>query len=200
MTIAEHWSDAMPIDTYVAQLWRKHRKRFTHNRERTTITPSIHDPFAGKGLRLLVLTEPYCEDSSQLVPVVWRLAQEVDDLELRVRRQSEHPDLAARYPTGVGHPAIPVFILMDSQLDELGSVIERPQRVSAEIVREIRRFQDEHPTLAGVRRSLDRMPEETQSQVKQHIAEWRDSQQERWAGYLLEDLAGMIREHGATAG
>ena len=56
-----------------------------------------------------------------------------------------------------------------------------------------------HPTLAGVRRSLDRMPEETQSQVKQHIAAWRDSQQERWAGYLLEDLAGMRREHGATA-
>lgn len=199
MNAVDYWSVAMPIDAYVALLWRKYRTRFMQNLERTTIAPSIHDRFAGNGLSLLVVTEPYCEDSAQLVPVVWRLAQDVDDLELRILRQSEHPDLAARYPTDAGHPAIPVFILLNDQFHELGAVIERPWRMSVEMIAETRRFQVEHPNRPGINRTFERMPEETQTQIKQHIAAWRDSQQDRWAGYLLDDLAGLVAERDATA-
>lgn len=198
VTFSEYWSVATPIDDYVAQLWRKHRKRFTQNLERTIIPASLHDRFTGQSLRLLVLTEPYCEDSTQLVPVVWRLAQEVDDLELRVLRPSEHQDLAARYPTDAGHPAIPVFILLNDQDEELATVIERPRRATAEMAAETRRFQDAHPDLPGIRRTFERMPEETQTHVKRHIADWRASQHERWAGYVLEDLARIVTEQDAT--
>jgi hypothetical protein len=192
MDPARHWDEAIPVEAYVDQLWRKHRKRFTRNRDLATIAPEVRGRFAGRGLRLLVLTEPYCEDSSQLVPVVWRLALEADDFETRVLRPSGHPALANRYVNEAGHPAIPVFLLFGSDGGTLGELVERPRRMTAEIIAETRRFQEANQHLPGIRRAYDRMPEETQARVKQHIIEWREEQGVRWGGYLLDDLAVLI--------
>ena len=190
--IADRWAAAMPIEAYVAQLWRKHRARFARNRERTTVPDDLRARFRARPLRLLVLTDPWCEDSAQLVPIVWRLAQEIEGVDLRVLRASEHGDLVGRYPTARGHPAIPIFVVLDSDLCELGALVERPARATAEMAAETRRFQQEHGDLAGVRRTLERMPEETRAMLKRYSDGWRDAQHERWTRYLLEDLAAIV--------
>jgi hypothetical protein len=192
MITIECWDAAVPVDDYVGGLWRKHRTRFTRNLERGQIPDELRARFAGRPLRLLVLTEPYCDDSTLLVPVVWRLAREMETIELRVARQHEYPDLAARYANHAGHPAIPVFILLDGHGRELGALVERPARMTADTIAEARRFQAAHPNLPGIQRAIDRMPEETQALLKQHLAAWRDERFERWAGYLLDDLAGLV--------
>jgi hypothetical protein len=191
MTAAEYWSSAATIDEYVGQMWRKNRKTLTRNRERTGIDDATRAVFAGRSLRILILTEHYCEDSMQLVPVIWRLAEELESIEARVLRQHQHPDLASRYVTA-GHPAIPVFILMDEQLREVGSLVERPERMTAELTAEMRHFQKTHPEMPGIQRAVDPMPDETRAALKQHIASWRDDQHDHWAQYLLEDLADLI--------
>ena len=73
--IADRCAAAVPIEAYVAQLWRKHRARFARNRERTTVPADLRPRPGARPPPLLVLTDPWCEDSAQLVPVVWRLAQ-----------------------------------------------------------------------------------------------------------------------------
>ena len=190
--IADRWIAGMQIESYVAQLWRKHRGRFARNLARTTVPADLRARFGTRPPRLLVLTDPWCEDSAQLVPMVWRLAQEVEGVELRVLRASEHGDLAGRYLTARGHPAIPVFVVLDADLRELGALVERPARATAELAAETRRFQQEHPDLAGVRRTLERMPDETRAALNQHVAAWRDVQHDRWTRYLLEDLAAIV--------
>ena len=197
---ADRWAAAMPIDAYVAQLWRKHRSRFARNRERTAIPDDVRARFGGRLLRLLVLTDPWCEDSAQLVPMVWRLAQEIEGVELRVLRASEHRDLAGRYPTTRGHPAIPVFVVLGADLRELGALVERPARATAEMATETRRFQQEHAELPGVRRTVERMPEETRAALKQHLTAWRDGQHDRWTRYLLEDLAAIADKDTVNVG
>jgi hypothetical protein len=189
--IADRWAAAMPIEAYVGHLWRKHRGRFARNLERTTIPDDVRARFCGRPLRLLVLTDPWCEDSAHLVPIVWRLAQETEGVELRVLRASEHRDLANRYATRGGYPAIPVFVVLGADLRELGALVERPVRATAELAAETRRFQQEHADLAGVRRTVERMPNETRAVLKEHIAAWGDGQHDRWARYLLEDLAAI---------
>jgi hypothetical protein len=151
-------------------------------------------------LRLLVLTDPWCEDSAQLVPMIWRLAQEVGDVELRVLRASEYRDLANRYATRGGYPAIPVFVVLGPDLRELGALVERPARATAEMAAETRRFQQEHADIPGVRRTVERMPDDTRAMLKEHIAAWRDGQHDRWTRYLLEDLVaiGEGEEPGAV--
>ena len=189
--IADRWAAAMPIEAYVAQLLRKHRGRFARNPERTVVPHDLRARFLGRPLRVLVLTDPWCEDSAQLLPMVWRLAQEVEGVELRVLRASEHRDLADRYPTPRGHPAIPVFVVLGEDLRELGALVERPARATAEMATETRRFQQEHADLAGVRRTVERMPEETRAVLERHLDSWREGQHDRWTRYLLEDLAAI---------
>jgi hypothetical protein len=48
-----------------------------------------------------------------------------------------------------GHPAIPVFVVLDADLRELGALVERPARTTAEMVAETRRFQQDRADLAG---------------------------------------------------
>jgi hypothetical protein len=189
---AERWHAARTIDEYVGQMWRKNRTRFTRNRDGTLVDDTARALFSGRPFRALVLTEHYCEDSLQLVPVLWRLTEELPNVELRVLRQHEHPDLASRYLTPAGYPAIPVFIVLDERLSELGALIERPARMTAELTAEARRFQQAHPELLGINRTLDRMPDETRDALKRHIAAWRVGQHDRWAEFLLEDLAAMV--------
>ncbi len=197
MDTAQLWSEALSLDDYVGQMWRKNRKAFTRNRERITIDAATRDHFAAQPISILVLTEHYCEDSLQLVPVIWRLADEVEQVDVRILRQHQHPELASRYLVA-GHPAIPVLILLNSEGHELGALVERPARMTQEITAEIQRFQRAHPDLPGIRRSLDHMPESTRDAVKQHITTWRDDQLVRWAVYVLEDLtaiAANVKRH-----
>ncbi len=121
----------------------------------------------------------------------WRLAQEVAGVELRVLRASEHRGLADRYLAANGYPAIPVFVVLDEDLRELGALVERPTRATAEMAAEARRFQAQHAELPGIRRTVERMPEETRAMLKRHIEGWRDGQHDRWTRYLLEDLAAI---------
>lgn len=193
MNLTEQWNSAQTIDDYVGQMWRKNRKQFARYRERTFIEHAMRECFAAHPLRILIVTEHYCEDSLQLVPVVWKLSDHLTQVGVRVLRQHQHPDISSHYLT-VGHPAIPVFILLDEGFHELGALVERPARVTQEITDEMRRFQQTHPDLPGMQRALDRMPDETRAAVKEHIATWREGQHDRWSAYLLEDLASLVGE------
>ena len=197
--LAEAWDAAMHVEAYVATLWRKHRSRFVRNRDRTVVDDTPPAALTAQPLHILVLTEPWCEDSAQLVPMLWRLATERPTIEVRVLREHLHRDISSRYLNAAGHPAIPTFILLDEGGRQIGALVERPLRVTQEMVAELRDFQRQHADLPGVNRSLDRMPEETREAVKQHLAEWREGQHERWAGILFEELADIAAESGTFA-
>lgn len=196
--LTNHWHAAQSIEDYVGQLWRKNRVAFTRNRDRTRIDDITRERFATRSRRILILTEPYCEDSAQFVPAIWQLGNTVTGIDVRILRQHEHPDLSTRYLAD-DHPAIPVFILLDESLHELGALVERPIRVTTDLTAQLRCFQQAHPDLPGIGRTLERMPEETRTIIKQHIAAWRDDgeQHQHWAGYLFEDLAALA---GDSAG
>ncbi len=198
--LARAWDAALPVEAYVESLWRKHRSRFLRNRDRTPVPQTLLGGSGGTSLNILVLTEPWCEDSAQLVPMLWRLAGERPDVVVRVAREHEHRDLASRYQNAAGHPAIPTFILLDADRWEIGALVERPRRVTEEVVAELRRFQTTHPALAGIARTLDRMPEETRAAAKGHIAEWREGQHERWAGFFFDELSEIITRDDRSTG
>ncbi|HET9015137.1 MAG TPA: thioredoxin family protein [Thermomicrobiaceae bacterium] len=197
MTIAERYAGAMTVDEYVAQM-RDNRDRFIENIDATQLSPADRARFGEAPLRVLVLTEDWCGDSAQFVPVVARLEREVPTVELRILRRDPNHDLNEQFPRKDGYLAIPVFILLDEQLNVIGSLVERPARASDEMAAETRRFQKEHPELPGVTRSFDRMPEETRAEIKANMARWRAGQQEPFARFMLDEL-GEILAHARSA-
>lgn len=80
---------------------------------------------AGRRRNLLVLAEDWCGDASNTIPVLARWADESETTELRILKRDEHPEVMGRYLTN-GSRSIPIVIVLDDQLDELGHWGPRP--------------------------------------------------------------------------
>ncbi len=193
MLAAERYEQALPIDDYLAQMTQNHDSCMA-NIQGTVITEEDRQFWGAHPPHVLILTEEWCIDSTQFVPVLTRLSREVPGIEIRVLKRDENKDLAEHYRRKDGYQAIPVFILFDENMREFGFLIERPAKVTAEMAAETRRFQQENPDLPGITRAFDRMPEETQAKVKANSREWRVGQQDRFARYFLDELAEIV-EH-----
>jgi hypothetical protein len=192
MLAAERYQQAIGIDDYFDQM-TQNRDICLANFERAEISEKDRQIFGAQPLHVLILTEEWCIDSMQFVPVLAKLAVEVPGIEIRVLRRDDNKDLATNYRRKDGYQAIPVFIFFDKEMREIGFLIERPVLVSEEMADETRRFQHLHPELPGVTRNYDHMPEETRAAVKANSQQWRRGQQDRFARYFLDEVAEIIQ-------
>lgn len=191
MRAADHFADAMRVDDYIARMTTK-REPFLEHIERTLISDEVRQRFSRQPLNVLVFTEDWCNDSVQFIPMLIRLAREVPQVEVRILSRDENRELAAQYPRKDGYQAIPIFVLFDEEMNEIGVMVERPAQVSAEIAAETRRFAQANPHLDGVNRNIDRMPEETKRLVKANNSAWRVAMFDRWQPYFFDELGALV--------
>lgn len=81
---------------------------------------------SGEKFNLLVLAEDWCGDGSSTIPYLAKLATLTRSIEVRVLRRDEHPAVMDRYLTD-GARAIPIVIVLNRQLEELGHWGPRPR-------------------------------------------------------------------------
>lgn len=84
---------------------------------------------------LLVLSEDWCGDAVNSVPVIARLAEAAPNLELRVLGRDANPDLMDAHLTGASH-SIPVVITYDEHFAEHGWWGPRPAELQAWVLGE----------------------------------------------------------------
>jgi thiol-disulfide isomerase/thioredoxin len=199
MTLAfERYSDsAVNIDQYIESM-ENNRDQFLKNIEQTKVSEEHRKFYSQQPLKVLVITEDWCIDSVQFIPVLVKLARENEDLEIRVIRRDEHKDLAENYKNQQGYQPIPVIIIFDDDGNELGHVLERPEQSSVEMAEETRRFQKANPDLEGIKRTINRMPDATKEKVKEHNRQWRLAHQDHFAGHLLDEIRDIV--HSARSG
>ncbi len=80
--------------------------------------------------RLLVIAEDWCGDASNTVPILARLGDQAQCLEMRVIGRDVHPELMNRFLTN-GTRSIPVTIALDSEFRALGHWGPRPTELQA---------------------------------------------------------------------
>lgn len=195
---AGYWDSAMDVDAYLRQMTQK-RELFESRIGSTEITALDLEEFSGEQLRCLVLTEDFCGDSAQFIPPVIRLAQELDNVEVRLLLRDRHRDLAAGYVRKDGYQAIPVLILLAADDSEIGYLVERPARVNDELAAETRRFARDNPNLEGVSRTYDKMAPETRAAVRANADRFRDLQQSTWTRWLFQDLAAIVARRAVSS-
>jgi hypothetical protein len=191
MRAGDYWDQALTYHDYLARMTEKRDLHFARL-QATSIEPDEPARFAGQHLRFLVLTEDYCTDSAQFIPPLARLAQELDNVELRVLLRDAHRDLASNYRRWDDYQAIPVIIVLDDTGNELGFLLERPRRTYDLLAAETRRFALEHPELPGINRTYANMPDETRAAVRANSERYRDKKQAEWTRFLFEDLAALV--------
>jgi len=119
-------------DTYAQFLEEaKANKRLWEGIYRTTPIPHwAAEKVAERGgsLRLLVIAEDWCGDASNIVPVLAKFGAEVDDVDVRILKRDENPDVMDRYLTN-GTRSIPIAILLDADFVEIGHWGPRPREL-----------------------------------------------------------------------
>jgi hypothetical protein len=90
---------------------------------------------AGGGWRLLALSEDWCGDAVNTLPVVARLATEVG-WDLRVMSRDANPDVMDAHLTNGRSRSIPVVIVYDAQFREVGWWGPRPGEIQEWILGE----------------------------------------------------------------
>ncbi|MCB9303087.1 MAG: thioredoxin family protein [Lewinellaceae bacterium] len=77
----------------------------------------------------LILTEAWCGDAAQIIPVLQKMAEANGNIDLRFILRDEHPDIMDAFLTNGGR-SIPIVIILDAvSLDVLGSWGPRPVEV-----------------------------------------------------------------------
>jgi hypothetical protein len=89
----------------------------------------------GRKFNLLVLAEDWCGDGSSTVPYLAKLATITRNIEVRVLRRDEHPEVMDRYLTD-GARSIPIVIALSRELEELGHWGPRPAALQEWVTRE----------------------------------------------------------------
>ena len=84
---------------------------------------------------LLALSEDWCGDAVNTLPVVARLAERVAGLEFRVVSRDENPDLMESHLTGESR-ASPVVMVLDENFEEMGWWGPRPSELQEWVLEE----------------------------------------------------------------
>lgn len=84
---------------------------------------------------LLVLSEDWCGDAVNTVPLIARLVEQVPSLDLRILARDENPDVMAEHLTN-GTRSIPIVMVLDEQFVERGRWGPRPTDLQAWVLSE----------------------------------------------------------------
>lgn len=116
--IRDRFLGAVPFDQYLAGVAKN--TEFWHGAWRTAETPediAAHAAALGTPWNLLALSEDWCGDAVQALPVLARLTEAVPTLTLRVLARDANLDIMDAHLTQ-GTRSIPVVIALDDQFDE----------------------------------------------------------------------------------
>ena len=142
------WGRGIPWTRYLEDDVREHADLWKGVWSRAVSPAAQLDRLARIGgfWRLLVLSEDWCGDASNLVPVLARFAADAPELELRVLKRDENPDLMDLYLTG-GSRSIPLVIVLDEHGRPVTRWGPRPTELQEEVLRRKREGELSNPDI-----------------------------------------------------
>ena len=99
-----------------------------HKRVTIPIEISARVEALGGHWHLLVLSEDWCGDSVNIVPIVAKLAESVSNMDMRILARDENLDIMDSHLTGKSR-SIPIVILLNQKFQECGWWGPRPREL-----------------------------------------------------------------------
>ena len=120
---------------FMVSLTKLNRQRMKRIDNTLEFTPEQLAPFKQitKGQLWLVISEAWCADGAQIVPVLEKIAQSNPLIDLKIVLRDENPELMNQYLTN-GGKAIPILIIADAQSLEVLHVWGPRPKVATQMV------------------------------------------------------------------
>ena len=132
-----YWEDGFTFDTYLEAEVEENEDLWTGvYRKHETPGWALErlDEIGGRW-HLIAITEDWCGDASNTVPVVARLAEDSPRVDLRVVKRDDNTDLMDRYLTN-GSRSIPVVVILDEDFEPVSHWGPRPEELQELVISE----------------------------------------------------------------
>ncbi len=148
-------------------------------------------------ITLVTIAEDWCGDVVAGLPVVQQLAQRAGAPEIKVFLRDQNTDIIDEYLKEGKYRSIPVFILLDEHLRELGYVIERSPKATAGLMEAAAAALQSDPSFAPDGTSafeFDKMSENGKKAVSAALAQARALHGNEWNQELIHEFRQIIQK------
>ncbi len=169
------FDQGLTYDAFKAQMTRN-RERLEENEKRVDLAKESVAAFRAlpRPVKVVVLAEDWCGDVIANLPVLGRLAQESETLDVRIFLRDQNDDIMQRYMNKGQFKSIPVFVFFDEDFRELGHWIERPASVTEIRARRRKEIFAAHPEFGSPDAPVDALPEEVRVRLQGELAKMRE--------------------------
>jgi len=132
----KYWDEAFSWSDYLEREVRKHRELWeaVWQRARVPEWALEQGKALGGGWKMLIISEDWCGDASNTVPVAARLGEALG-WEVKVSRRDENAELMDAYLTGEAR-SIPIIIVLGPDLEPVGRWGPRPSQLQQFVLTE----------------------------------------------------------------
>jgi hypothetical protein len=172
----------------------RNRDRVEANEKRVAIDPETARAFRSlpRPLNVVVLAEDWCGDVIANLPVLGRLADEVETLNVRIFYRDKNLDLMERWLNQGKFQSIPVFAFFDEGFHELGHWIERPASVTELRARKRREIFAANPDYGSPESPVDQLPEDVRTRLQAELQKMRDDTTSFANGEVQRELRELV--------
>ncbi|MBC8076511.1 MAG: thioredoxin family protein [Chloroflexales bacterium] len=167
---AERFEQGLTYEAYKAQMTRN-KERLEENETTVDIDPAAVDAFQrlAQPLNVLVIAEDWCGDVIANLPVLGRLAEQTDKLNVRVFLRDQNLDLMNMYLNQGQFQSIPVFAFFDADFNPIAHLIERPATVTETMDRKRAEIFARNPDFGPPDQSPAEMSEDVRTRFMQEF-------------------------------
>jgi len=141
-----------------------------------------------KTVRVLVLSEDWCGDCTDNIPILNRLAEESGRLDVRIVSRDAHLDIMDAFLKYDKFRAIPLILFLDDEGNVIGSLKERPEAVTELRAKKRAEIYEEHPEF-GTQETYATLDEETRAALSEHLMAMRNETRPFAIGEVVRELS-----------
>ncbi len=149
-------------------------------------------------VNVLAIAEDWCGDVVANLPIVGRLAQECDKLNLRVFPKDQNMDLMNQYLNRGLYQSIPVFVFFDDDFNQLGVWIERSAAVTELREQRRRALHADRPEFGAADATPNQLPDDVRQRLRQAIGEMRADTKEFADHEVVRELGEIVSRTAAA--
>jgi thioredoxin family protein len=193
----QQFESGMTYSAYKEQMTRN-REQLEQNEKDLQLSPADAQAFSNlpQGLNVLALAEDWCGDVIANLPIVGRLAEASSGkLNLRVLLRDQQPgeQVMDEHLNKGQYKSIPTVIFLDSDFNEVGVWVERPDSVTK--LREEKRLAlyAAHPEWGDPSTPIAELPEDVRTQVQQGTAGMRNETKPFANSEVVRELRELVQ-------
>lgn len=194
---AERFNQGLTYDEYRAQMTRN-QERFVANEEAITFKEEDLSYFANleEPLNVVAIGEDWCGDVIANFPVIGKLAEKSDKLNLRVFLRDQNLDIMDQYLKEGQFRSIPVFVFFDKDFNELGHWIERPTKMTERQAQMRKELFATDPILSQVdpTTAIGELPEEARAHYMEANNAFRQQNRDLSNNEVIRELRAILED------